>query len=112
MLELKTQIEGKTMIISIFGEIDHHTARDIRAKVDALIMSARPKEIALDLSCISFMDSSGLGLIMGRYALAREIDAEICVLRPTDAVARIILMAGLDKIVPIKRSLDEKTTVK
>ncbi len=112
MLELRTKIEGKTMVITVFGEIDHHTAKDIRTKVDAAIMSARPEAIALDLSGISFMDSSGLGLIMGRYALASEIGAEICVLKPTDAVARIILMAGLDKIVPIKRCLDEKTTVK
>ena len=100
------------MIVTVCGEIDHHTAGDIRTKADAIIMSARPESIALDLSEVSFMDSSGLGLIMGRYALARELGAEICVLKPTDAVARIILMAGLDKIVPIKRCLDEKTIIK
>ena len=109
MLELSTKFEGNSLIVSICGEIDHHSAKDIRARVDAVIMSSQPKTIALDLSGISFMDSSGLGLIMGRYALASELGAEIFVLKPTDAVARIILLAGLDKIVPIKRSLDEKT---
>ena len=108
MLELKTKFEGKTMVASVYGEIDHHSVRDIRTKVDVAVCSARPERIALDLSGVSFMDSSGLGLIMGRYALASEIGAEIFVLKPTDAVARIILMAGLDKIIPIKRSLDEK----
>ena len=112
MLDLKTETNGKTMIVNVYGEIDHHSVRDIRTKIDAAIMTARPEYVALDLSCISFMDSSGLGLIMGRYALASEIGAEICVLKPTDAVARIILMAGLDKIVPIKRCLDEKKVIK
>lgn len=112
MFELKTKIEGKTMTVSLCGEIDHHTAKEIREKADAAIISAKPESIALDLSEISFMDSSGLGLIMGRYALASEIGAEIFVYKPTDAVARIILMAGLDKIVPIKRSLDEKKIAK
>lgn len=111
MLDLISKIDGDTVIIKIEGEIDHHTAKEIRTKVDAIVMSARPKEIALDLSGITFMDSSGLGLIMGRYALASEVGAQLCVLTPTDAVARIMLMAGLDKIVPIKRSLDEKKTV-
>lgn len=94
--------EGK-LTLTVLGEIDHHSAKEIRREVDALILDARPEHIYIDLSCVSFMDSSGLGLIMGRYALAAELGVTISVLNPTDSVARIILMAGLEKIVPIER---------
>ncbi len=103
MVNVESKYENGQLTLSILGEIDHHSAKEIRKETDKHIRLLRPKCIKLDLSSISFMDSSGLGLIMGRYALASDIGAQICVLNPTDAVARIILMAGLDKIVPIER---------
>lgn len=94
--------QGK-LTLSVIGEIDHHSAKEIRREVDAIILDTRPEHVYIDLSCVTFMDSSGLGLIMGRYALTSELGVTISVLNPTDSVARIILMAGLEKIVPIER---------
>lgn len=104
MVNVKTKLEGNKLTLSVIGEIDHHSAKDIRKEMDKQILSIRPKTVRIDLGTVTFMDSSGLGLIMGRYATVTDIGGELCVVNPTDAVARIILMAGLDKIVPIERN--------
>ncbi len=104
MISVQAEKEKEILTLSIYGEIDHHSAKEIRCETDRQILSMRPKKVRMDLSGVSFMDSSGLGLIMGRYALTSDIGSELTVLNPTDAVARIILMAGLDKIVPMERS--------
>ena len=56
---------GSILSIRVRGEIDHHTASAIRQGIDATLFEKRPKKLLLDLSAVSFMDSSGLGLIMG-----------------------------------------------
>lgn len=103
MDNVSSKITDKQMTLTVCGEIDHHSAKEIRRKMDALILANFPKDVRLDLSEVTFMDSSGLGLIMGRYSLVSDLGGRICVLNPTDGVARIMLMAGLEKIVPIER---------
>ena len=103
MMNVQSKMEGNKLILYVLGEIDHHTAKEIRKEMDKQILSLHPKEIKINLSSVSLMDSSGLGLIMGRYATASDIGAALKEVNPTDSVARIMLMAGLDKIVPIER---------
>lgn len=104
MEEIRTVLKTDILTVFVCGEIDHHSAKEIRTGIDRHIIADRPKKVFLELSGVSFMDSSGLGLIMGRYALCSDIGCDIAVLNPTDSVARIILMAGLEKIVPIERT--------
>ena len=59
--------------IQLVGEIDHHSAVAVRSTIDAKLYEFRPRHTVLDLSGIDFMDSSGLGLIMGRYALMQKL---------------------------------------
>ncbi len=88
----KTELE----LIPI-GEIDHHTAVEIRKKADELIKEKKSKKVVLNLYKITFMDSSGLGFIMGRYALAEKLGIEFAIRNPTAAVIKICKLAGLDK---------------
>lgn len=71
-VEIKTDEDVVTSFLS--GEIDHHVALPIREKTDAAIISAHPKRVVLDFSGVTFMDSSGIGLVMGdtRYARVWE----------------------------------------
>ena len=62
--------ENHILTAKILGDIDHHSARSVREKIDALIFSKRPSMVVLDLSAVEFMDSSGLGLIVGRLRVA------------------------------------------
>lgn len=90
--------DGK-MICRLSGEIDHHSSRGIRDSIDKLIISNRPKILILDLSDIAFMDSSGLGLVLGRYRKMKETGGEMFLCNTNDRTLKILKMAGVDKII-------------
>ena len=96
-----SEIKGDTLHIAILGEIDHHGAAALREDMDDAILAAMPKRIELDLATVDFMDSSGLGVIMGRKTTADHVNAEFCLVNPTARIARILELAGLGKVVSI-----------
>lgn len=95
--------EGKTVIVSLTGEIDHHNASALRTGIDRLIYEKRPSKLVLDLEKIDFMDSSGLGLIMGRYSLIREFGGELSVRNPNEGVLKICKLAGMERMIRIEK---------
>ena len=98
------EIRDDFMVIHIGGEIDHHSAVSVRTEVDEQITAHRPKRVLLELSRVDFMDSSGLGLIMGRYALMQRYGGTLAVLDPSAAVLRIITLAGMDRMISVLRT--------
>lgn len=88
---------------ALFGEIDHHSAKNVREDLDRTILKERPDEFRLELSNITFMDSSGLGLVMGRYKTVAAIGGTMSIVNPSESVIKILSMAGLDKLVKIER---------
>ena len=93
---------GSILSIHIRGEIDHHTAASIRQGIDATLFEKRPKTLILDLSAVSFMDSSGLGLIMGRYSVMKELGGDMTVWNPSPETRAILTLAGMERLVKIK----------
>ena len=91
-------------VIRVCGEIDHHSAVSVRTGIDAKLTAERPKKVFLELSAVEFMDSSGLGLIMGRYALVKQYGGTLSVLDPSPAVLKIIKLAGMERMVSVLRS--------
>lgn len=102
------KIEDEVLEIKLMGEIDHHSAVSVRADIDGLIFDLRPKKVVLDLSEISFMDSSGLGLIMGRYALIKDFGGNLSLRAPTVAVMKILTLAGMERMIKIEKSIKEE----
>ena len=102
-----TRDEG-VMTVAFEGEIDHHSAVRVRSKIDASIYEWRPERLVLDLSRVNFMDSSGLGLIMGRYALMKEIGGLLRVADPSPATEKIMKLAGMERIIRIERTMAER----
>ncbi len=94
--------EKHILKIKIQGDIDHHSAKGIREAIDNAIFSKKPAMVILDLSSIAFMDSSGLGLIMGRYANAMEIGANFLLYKPCLKVRKILELAGIERIMEIE----------
>ncbi len=88
--------ENGQLIVSLRGEIDHHSAVSARTRIDAEIAALRPQRTVLDLKGIDFMDSSGLGLIMGRYARMQAIGGTLVLRNPDERIMRILKLAGLD----------------
>jgi len=99
---IKSISSGKSLTIFIEGDIDHHNARPIRSRIDTKVFIQRPDELILDLSRVSFMDSSGLGLILGRYTKAVELGIEFKVANPTPQIKRILDLAGTDRLIKIE----------
>ena len=76
-MSVKFTFEDDTLICRLQGEIDHHTALPIRLETDDRIESCRPAKTVMDFSEVTFMDSSGIGLVMGRYRLLSEMGGEL-----------------------------------
>lgn len=93
---------GSILSIRIRGEIDHHTAAGIRQGIDATLFEKRPAKLILDLSAVGFMDSSGLGLIMGRYSVMKELGGEMTVWNPSPETRTILTLAGMERLVRIE----------
>ena len=72
---MEISIQGKCMTVFLDGEIDHHTAAPIRKQIDGEIDRLKPKLLVLDFGGVTFMDSSGVGLVMGRTAALRPAAA-------------------------------------
>jgi stage II sporulation protein AA (anti-sigma F factor antagonist) len=98
MKECKLDYKNGTLTCLILCEIDHHTAKTVREATDALIEEKRPERVILDFSSVSFMDSSGIGLIMGRYKKIKAMEGEIFVCNLGITIQRIFKLSGLFKI--------------
>lgn len=104
---VKCESEGRNMRVTIDGDIDHHSAKYIREQIDTAIFYCRPSEVVMDLSKVSFMDSSGLGLILARFTRIREIGGHLKLLDPTPQTVKILELAGVGQLIAIEYS-DQK----
>lgn len=92
----------KGMAIAVLkGEIDHHSAKKAREQLDSFIINMQPDILAMDLSGITFMDSSGIGLILGRQKLMRECGGRLEVRGPQAGIRRVLKLSGIERIVKI-----------
>ena len=84
------------------GEIDHHCAASLRAEIDAALYAHTPRVLVLDFSEVSFMDSSGIGLIMGRYKILQPLGGSIILQNPAPHISRILRLAGMERLASIR----------
>jgi stage II sporulation protein AA (anti-sigma F factor antagonist) len=84
------------------GEIDHHNAVAIRSDMDKILVTHRPSKLYLDLSGIDFMDSSGLGLIMGRYTLMKKFGGVTVIKNPAPRVIKILKLSAIERLIKIE----------
>ncbi len=92
------------LVIKLAGEIDHHTAKGAREEIDTALYLYRPSTVIMDLAGVGFMDSAGLGLILGRYTKAKELGGRLIVANPEPSVDRILGLAGTQKLITIKKN--------
>ncbi len=102
---MSAKIEYKDKEISVFlsGEIDHHSASLIRASIDDAIIHKHPSMLTLDFGNVTFMDSSGIGLVMGRYKLMKSVQGRIRVENLSPGAYKVMVLAGLEKLGEIKQ---------
>lgn len=96
--------KGSVLLVRLVGELDHHTAEELRGRVEAVLTDGEVKHIVLNLENLSFMDSSGLGVILGRYKQVKAIGGEMVVCAISPSVKRLFEMSGLFKIIRLEES--------
>ena len=100
---MSVNIEGSNEILIAYltGELDHHCAGAVRQKIDSAVNEYKPSLLVLDFSAVSFMDSSGIGLIMGRYKLVNALGGTLHVVNVSAQAHKVMALAGLENLATI-----------
>jgi stage II sporulation protein AA (anti-sigma F factor antagonist) len=111
-LSLSVQFENKNhvLLVRLSGELDHHTAENLKEKWQREIEKSNIKDVVVNMESLSFMDSSGLGVILGRYKEIKQLGGEMVVCSVSPTVKRLFELSGLFKIVRLEE--DEKLALK
>ena len=89
------------LIASLHGDLDHHGAEPMRMEIDRRLKQDKPAILRLDFRDITFMDSSGVGLVMGRVRLLRTYGGKLELIGMSPAVSRIMRLSGIEKIATV-----------
>lgn len=100
-MNINISSENGTAIAMLSGEIDHHSARSLRTEIDKFVITMQPEKLAMDFTGITFMDSSGIGLIIGRYKLLKECGGQLEIRGPQPYIRRVLKLSGIERIVKI-----------
>ena len=105
---MPVRIISTTQRVTAFleGEIDHHTAAALRMEIDDAVQRSKPKTLKLDFADVTFMDSSGIGLVMGRFRTVQPLGGKLVVSNLSPQVYKIMQLAGLEKIVTLSKRED------
>ena len=106
-MNLEFQVKIDKLIVSIKGELDHHSAEEVRSKIDDRLDRDGLNKLIMDFSGVSFMDSSGIGVVIGRYKKLKLKNGSMCIAAATDLVKRIFELSGLFKIIKLYDSVEE-----
>ena len=98
-MEITWTEQSRFLIVQIDGEIDHHSADTIRAAVDKAYERTNAKHIIFDMARVGFMDSSGVGLLIGRYRAAEGMGGKVYAVGMREPLRRLFDLAGLTKII-------------
>ena len=99
--------DSELLSISLSGEIDHHTTVDIRRGIDAEVERYRPRRLILDFSAVTFMDSSGIGVIIGRYKKIAHEKGKVSVININPRVKKVFDLSGMNKIINVYSTYEE-----
>ncbi|ASW43692.1 anti-sigma F factor antagonist [Clostridium isatidis] len=95
------------LIVTLMGELDHHSAEEVRVKIDDRIDRDNIKKVILNFKGVTFMDSSGIGVVIGRYKKMQNRNGKICVTEINKSVGKVFELSGMYKIINMHKSLDE-----
>ena len=101
-MPVEIDIDETSVTAYISGDIDHHSAAALRQKIDEAVEMAYPQLLILDFGAVTFMDSSGIGLVMGRYKLMKNLSGKVFVENAPRQIKKVLRMAGIEKMLSEK----------
>ena len=106
-MEVNYKKENKELEFIFTEDVDQHTVEKMRRKMDNEIKRYIPREVVLDFSSISFMDSAGIGMVLGRYKLAKMLDGNLRLINVNKYMKKIFDMSGVSRIIEIEKGGQE-----
>lgn len=106
-MEVKLLGEKKALLVKVQGELDHHMAAKIKEEVDNKMRSSNAINVIFDFSDLTFMDSSGIGVIMGRYKKVRTLGGRVIACGVNAQILRILEMSAVDKIIKLTPNFEK-----
>lgn len=91
--------EDNELTVLIKGDIDHHTSVDIRKQTDELVFKYIPSRLILDFSQVTFCDSSGIAIVLGRYKLMKQYGGKVSLIKVNPQISRIFDLSGVWNII-------------
>ena len=104
---LKFDKKDDKLIVALMGELDHHSAEEVRVKIDDRIDRDNIRKVILNFSGVTFMDSSGIGVVIGRYKKMQNRNGKLCVIEINRTVNKVFEISGMYKIIDVYRNIDE-----
>lgn len=104
---LEFENKDDKLIVSMAGELDHHSAEEVRNRIDDRLDRENIVKLIMDFSDVTFMDSSGIGVVIGRYKKLNLKKGSICITKARDSVKRVFELSGMFKIIKLYDSVDE-----
>ncbi len=101
-MAVEINVTGEVVTAYLSGEIDHHTAKEMRETIDNAVELNMPSLLVLDFSGVTFMDSSGIGLVMGRYRNLQKTKAGLHISGATANIYKVLKLAGIEKLANLK----------
>ncbi|MBQ8514267.1 MAG: anti-sigma factor antagonist [Ruminococcus sp.] len=103
--------ENSCLTAVLSGELDHHNIRSIREEIDTAVIEQQPHTLILDFRQVTFMDSSGIGLILGRCKIMGGLGGSTIVRNPPPHIKRIMRLSGIERIARIETTPAGKETI-
>ncbi|HEY3316556.1 MAG TPA: anti-sigma F factor antagonist [Bacillota bacterium] len=103
-MKIEQEVRGRTLIIRLGGELDVKTAPEFRETTEAALERHAPNHLLINLDGVSFIDSTGLGAILGRYRRIQQGGGRMSLVAPSPNVRRVMELSGIFKIMPAYRS--------
>ena len=106
-LFVKFEIIKNTLVVYLTGELDHHSSEEVRVKIDDEVDRNQINKIILDFTDVTFMDSSGIGVIVGRFKKISSRDGNMCIANVNNRLYRVFELSGLFKVIKSYSSIRE-----
>ena len=95
------------LIVHLIGEIDQYAAAELKESIDVEIENSPKKNLIFDLSGVTLMDSSGIGLIVGRYKLISSLGGKVILCNASETVSKMIKLSGIQKVITLTKTQSE-----
>ena len=106
-MEITIAIKKKILVVSLSGELDHHTAKEVKNLIEEVVKNRGVKNLVFDFTNLTFMDSSGIGVVIGRYKLIHSIGGKLAIAGAQKNVSKLLYMSGINKIIELFDCADD-----